>query len=368
MSMPRRGFRLILTTALASILVLAACSDATEEGGEGAEPDSGADPGTADVEESADSLLPAAEGVVEYPLTLNTAWGQSVLQERPERIAFTSGRAVDTEILAALGGTPVLSTFAIDNAAWTTEALPQEIETVYDPNDDPTPLETIAATQPDLIVALDLDLSDSYDQLATIAPVLGAATPEEAVPEHWREDAEAIGQALDLTGAVDQLIADHQATFDQVRADYSEFEGLTASYVMNYGSGNGLAYFTVPGSDDEQFFLDLGFVSNPHAGEFVGEDWVSNEMLHLIDADVLVFVNSSAHGAEASEITDQQLYQNLQAVQDEHVVLLDNTGESFIHEGTEHDGNLAWALARPGPLGQQWAAQTLAPILADALR
>lgn len=354
----RTPSRALVCACLAATLAVAGCSSTDDE----------PDPDTTTTPAEAGGLLPPAEGTVEYPLTLSTPWGETVLEERPERIAMTSGRAADTEILAALGGSPVLSSFAVDNEIWTMDALPQEIELVYEQDlSDPTPPETIASVQPDLIVALDWDLSERYDQLAAIAPVLGATTMDEATPGHWRDDAEAIGEALDLTGAVEQVFADNDALYEQVRADYPQFEGLTSSYVMNYGNGGDLAYFNVPGSDEEQFFLDLGFSPNPNAPELAGEDWVSPEMLHLIDADVLVFVNSVAHGAEWEEITDQELYQNLDAVQQDHLLLLENTGTSFIVDGEEHEGNLAWALGRSGPLGQRWAAETLAPLLADVL-
>jgi hypothetical protein len=36
-------------------------------------------------------------------------------------------------------------------------------------------------------------------------------------------------------------------------------------------------------------------------------------------------------------------------------------------DGTEYDGNPPWGLARSGPLSSPWAAEQLAPALADVL-
>src|SRR5262245_55277299 len=38
------------------------------------------------------SLLPPAEGMTQYPLTLNTAWGEVTIPERPERVVAASWR------------------------------------------------------------------------------------------------------------------------------------------------------------------------------------------------------------------------------------------------------------------------------------
>ncbi|WP_287220865.1 hypothetical protein [Rhodococcus sp. (in: high G+C Gram-positive bacteria)] len=44
-----------------------------------------------DAATASDTFLPEAEGTTTYPLTLHTPYGETVLEERPERIAIVGG-------------------------------------------------------------------------------------------------------------------------------------------------------------------------------------------------------------------------------------------------------------------------------------
>ncbi|MFT3799106.1 ABC transporter substrate-binding protein [Microbacterium sp.] len=348
---PRRfaGGALVLVAALG----LSACTGSAET----AQTTSA----TGAAEESA--LLPAAEGHTTYPLTLQTPWGSTELTERPERIATITGSQDDAEIVVALGGTPALA------SEWTTdpfieENLTQEIPLRFTPGDEEFPLETIAAAEPDLIIVLGTDLSEAYDKLAAIAPVLGATetgVSEASVAADWETNIRRIGEALDLQDAAQAALDTEEQFFADFREEHPELDGLTASYVVYYGQEDGLLYHSSADSPAAWVFEQMGFATNPLAAEFDYREAVSDELLSQIDADVIVLSDNS--DGDSASLTDRALFQNLGAVQSGRLILIENLGTSFIIDGVESQGNVSWALARSGPLSATWAASHLAPAL-----
>lgn len=322
---------------------------------------------------ASDSLLPPAEGTTEYPLTLATLWGETVLEARPERIVALG--TTDVELLAALGVTPVATQNTLERALWAQEALPGEIEKIYDwlGVDGGMPYEEVAASRPDLIIVTGFDLSDSFDRLATVAPVLGLES--EGDPDGgalWRTDIQRIGHALDLADAATAATEQYDSFFEQVRADNPEFQGLTATFLLQYGEQYGTFYETFPGTDAAQLFLDLGFAPNPLAEQFAN-DWgaVSPELISQVDADVLIVAAANPDPDDVARLlTGTELFQRLGAVERGNwAIFYSNAdGSGYVFDGVEHPGNINWALAHGGALlGKPWAVEQLIPILRDAL-
>lgn len=94
----RTGITLIALTATTAAPALSACSPSS--------PANEAE--TASTAQGASVLLPEGEGSTQYPLTLETPFGHTVLDKRPERVAVVSAVVVDTESLLALDAVPVL--------------------------------------------------------------------------------------------------------------------------------------------------------------------------------------------------------------------------------------------------------------------
>ncbi len=353
----RRALVLTGTLALASALVLTACSSPA--------------PATTEkpTDASAGSLVPAAEGKTTYPLELESPWGTTTLEERPVRIAAVTPSQDDVEALVAIGVTPALaSEFATD--AWVEEALTQEIPARFSSGDTKFPIEQIAAADPDLIIVLGADVSAEYDRLSDIAPVLstsGDKGGESTVANEWKTSLTAIGEALDLQDAAAAALTAQEKFFEDFRTEHPEFDGLAASYLVYYGAETGLQYHSSEGSPAGLTFEHMGFAPNKNAADLEYRATVSNEMLSTIDGDVIVFSDNS-DGAYA-EVTGSPLFQGLGAVRDDRLILIDNKADkgTFVIEGTTYEGNLPWALARSGPLSSTWAAKQLAPALSDKL-
>lgn len=314
------------------------------------------------------NLLPEGEGQTKYPVTLETPWGSSELTERPLRIAAITPSQDDLEILGALDVAPVIATDRPLNA-WMEGRLPTEIETTYTAGQDGFPAEEIALAEPDLIIALGVDLSDQYDQLSSIAPVLATEAQTGAgqrVANDWEANTRAVGEALDLQQAADEALAEEESSFETFRTDHPEFEDLTVSYVVDYGDEVGIQYHSSEGSPAATTLERMGFAaSNPNAEDLGYREVVSREMTSAIDADVVIY--SGQIGEDPAEIMADPLFQKLDAAQDGHVVLIENRDSSFVIDGEEHEGNLPWGLARSGPLSSPWAADTIAPAISSVL-
>ncbi|MFT4233546.1 MAG: ABC transporter substrate-binding protein, partial [Microbacterium sp.] len=161
--------------------------------------------------------------------------------------------------------------------------------------------------------------------------------------------------------------------FADVREENPGFDGLTATYLVVFTSEwGGIEYYSGTGSTVESLFLSLGFSQNPLADQFDDQrTTVSPELLSSVDADVLIVANNT-QDLERTEfdelLTSQPLFQQLGAVQSGHAVIFDNTGTgSFVFDGEEVEGNMAWALGYPGPLSTEWAAGHIVAMINSVL-
>ncbi|MFF9573273.1 ABC transporter substrate-binding protein [Streptomyces sp. NPDC014685] len=350
----RRGITGLIGAALAAAFALTGCSSTappqkTSTAGDGA------------------SLLPAAEGHTSYPLALESPFGRTVLKKRPERIAAVVPNAIDTELLLSLGVKPVLSSSLVSEGGYLGEHGAGDIETYEFVMGEEVPVEAIAASHPDLIVAVGwtnglggVKLADYYDRLATIAPVVTSPDPSSQLLLPWQDSIRVLGEALDLADAAKGVVDDNERYFATVRKKHPEFEGLTATWAIYYGAANGLQYLSRPDSAPETFLGELGFAKNPNARQFAQDASVSDELLSKTDADVLLLGQSAAASeAEMRELTGRGLFKSLGAVSSGHFVQLSPK--------TDDGGDLLWAITSGGPIGNKWAAEHLVPLIADAL-
>ncbi|KAA9393669.1 hypothetical protein FCK90_10805 [Kocuria coralli] len=361
---PRLRTGAAVATAVVLAFGLGACGDSGNGGSGSGDSSTSADGGSA--------LLPEAEGTTQYPLTLDSPWGETSLEQRPERVAVLAGEH-DGEYLSMLGVTPVFAPSDIEEMVWMQDAFPQEIENTAEVDWNEPPYEALAAAKPDLIVAtFNIDQS-KYDRLKTIAPVatVSGENGEPEAGETWEQRMTDVGEALDLKAAAEEKIGEQEETVAKVREDHPEFDGKTITYAVYYDTETGLNFNNVSGSNSEAVFSDMGFAENPNSSKFVNDPTVSNEKLPELDADVMLISDNSARGESASTINtikDLDLYKNLPVVKNGHTVDYLNTIDGFEVDGEAHEGNVAWALHVAGPMGEVWATETLAPLLSDAIQ
>ncbi|GAA2040247.1 iron-siderophore ABC transporter substrate-binding protein [Agromyces tropicus] len=274
--------------AAATALVLSACSAATAEPTDGG-PDAA-----------------AADG---FPVTIEHAFGETVVEDEPARVATWGWGA--TEAAVSVGVYPV----AIAEQVWTVgagEYLPW-VEDAYeeageelpalipDPEGGATvPYEEFIAAEPDLILAPYSGLTEEqYDTLSEIAPVV--AYPEAPWTTAWddviRITAETLGRA-DEGDAVLQRISDG---LSEQAAAHPEFADTTFAGIWD---GDGFVYVYTPADARIEVLTDLGLEVAPSVAELDTSDGgfyyeLSYEQLDRLDADVIVSYHSSQADADA---------------------------------------------------------------------
>lgn len=312
--------------------------------------------------QSGNELLPAAEGQTTYPLTLETAYGESTIAERPARVATVGANAMDAELVLSLGGIPVTAAgLGFDKAPWLIDAADGRIETVFETESwDQYPYEELAAAKPDVIVAFGYDLTDAFDKLSAIAPVV---TSEEAWTGYfsnpWQDNIAVLGEALDLSDAAAGVIADYDDRVAEIRAEHPEFDGLSLSYTVWFGTERGLSFQSLPDSIITEVFEQIGFTQADGAGSFSETQTVSPELLGSIDADVLIVAGSDGETSLTADaipgLTDSAVFQSLGAWQSGQIVITDSASP------------VGWAMSTAGPLGTMVALDVLVPELTDVI-
>ncbi|MDA3146444.1 ABC transporter substrate-binding protein [Leucobacter sp. UCMA 4100] len=336
----------LISGAVAALLVLSGCSST---------PEGDAKPDTAG-ESSTSALLPEAEGKTDYPLTLETPFGDTTLDERPDRIAIVTSATPDTDALLALGGTPVFAPSTIERNSWLDASLTDPIETIWDASPDvELPAEAVAASKPDLIVTLQaLDTFDqkAFDQLSAIAPVLYA----EVDSLSWQDLTQTLGDTIDLGDRAAEAVADTESVIERTREAHPEFEGKTATHVIAHSEKAGAFYASTPGSNTEQLFNELGFVLPEAAQSVAPGTKISDELMGMIDADFLLISTIT----EPEFFLDSPLLQSVPAVAEGRAVI------DPAEEGTTTN-NFAWGLNQQSVLSIPWLIERLAEMGSEAL-
>lgn len=345
------GKSALLAGALTALVALAGCAPADAGNAQGAEATT-----------SVDGLLPEAEGTTQYPLTLETPYGSTELAERPERIAVVGGLG-DLESTVALGVAPVTSPWDFAELAWLDEyAEAGSQAAVINVWAEEFPYETIAAAEPDLIVALTLGtLGDQFERLAEIAPVLGGdgTTEFDGSSTDWRAITRSIGTALDLADRAEGVITETEEHIAVVAERNPAFEGRTIGLLINRGEEYGVELLNLDGTTTEELLSNLGFAPHPNATAVT--EALSLENIGLVDADLLLVHQHGGTGEPAvaqAWLEASPLYQRLDAVQRGAVALTVADAED------SRSWNLPWALSWPDPLNLRYTTDTLETALA----
>lgn len=239
-------------------------------------------------------LIGTAATGQEFPMTIDHKFGTTVIEEPPIRIASVDYAGADD--LLALGVQPVAIRYwygDFEQVVWpwaepflktTPEILRGDLN-----------FEQIAATEPDLIIALWSGIdANEYDQLSLIAPVIAVPRGVGDYAMAWDARALLTGRAI---GNADQAEAQVRAIQDRladIAADHPDWQGLTAAvgFVTPDGPGAYTAADIRP-----QLLASLGFV-NPPAVENMAEEGAfsvsfSEEAIDPLDADIVIWVDAA---------------------------------------------------------------------------
>ncbi|WP_061961691.1 ABC transporter substrate-binding protein [Demequina flava] len=284
-----RRLAAVSMTAVAA-LTLAACSSSD----------------SSETEESAEATAAATDEAeasesAGFPVTLDTTMGEVTIESEPQSIVTLGSH--EHEYLYALGVAPVavpVSWQGYDNGTgpWAEEdriAAGAEPET-FEPGATTYDAEAIAAFSPDLIVATypgHTMTQEEYDLLSGIAPVVTRPATDSEGNEtvEWgvslADELTLLAQATGTTDKAEEIIADIDAQFTEVREAHPEWEGLT-SQVGGYYEGQ--AYVYAANDTRNQFLANLGL--NTSSIEGADEAWlqISAEQLDVLgDLDSVVW-------------------------------------------------------------------------------
>lgn len=297
----------------------------------------------------------------DFPITIDHAFGHTVIGQRPERVATVAW--ANHEVPLALGVVPVgfaAAGFGDEDGdgllPWVAARLDDlcaDTPPLFDEGDG-IDFEAVAATQPDVILAAYSGLSRSdYDTLSMIAPVV--AYPASPWSTDWRQMIRLNAQGMGMAAQAETLIADLEARIAATAAAHPELSGKTAMFITHLDSTD-LSVIRFYSANDTrvQFFRDLG-LGMPQSvtdatlpGQFSGE--VSAELIDQFD-DVNIFVSYGSPELRDRLIADP-LVARMPAVANGALVMLDNDAV-----GTG---------ANPTPLSIPWVLDDYADRLAKA--
>ncbi|MGO1770728.1 MAG: iron-siderophore ABC transporter substrate-binding protein [Microbacterium sp.] len=311
---------------------------------------------------AAESGQDDAAGSGDGEIVIEHAFGETVLEEKPERVATVAWG--NHEVPLALGVVPVgmaAANFGDDDGngllPWVEDKLDEldaEAPVLFDETDG-IDFEAVADTDPDVILAAYSGLTqEDYDTLSKIAPTV--AYPETAWGTSWSDVIRFNAQGMGMEEQGDELIEQLQGEIDESVARYPELEG-TSTMFMTHVDTTDLSTVNFYTANDTRaaFFDDLG-LSTPEAvaeasesGEFSGS--ISSEQVDAFDDVELIVTYGDQELVDTLE-ADPVLSQ-MPAIENDAVVFLDGSGPM----GTA---------ANPTPLSISWVLDDYVDALADA--
>ncbi len=275
-----------------------------------------------------------AEADTQFPLTIKHAFGETVIESKPERIVNLGWANQDTTL--ALGVVPVGVSAAnyglmTENKLhpWTDDAFKDLGETSPNVFNDETgwDYEAIAACEPDVIIASYSGFTEEeYNLLSEIAPVVPFL--EVAWKTNWREQTITNATAMGLKEDGEKLVEQTDALIAEKLADYPDLEGKTTGYFWISQDDMSTFYAYLPNDPRASYLNDLGLATPESILSLAetSEDFsvtISREKTDMLnDVDIMVVYGDKGllEALQADPLMSQ-----IPAVKNGAVVLIDST-------------------------------------------
>lgn len=199
-----------------------------------------------------------------YPISIKHVFGETVINEKPERIASIAWSNQDVAL--ALGIVPIGFSAAnygvLDESGmlpWTAKKLKElgeENPNIFQDTDG-LDFEAISDAQPDVILAAYSGITqEEYETLSEIAPVI--AYQETPWVSSWKETVlyDAMGMGMEKEGK--QLIADTEKLITDKAATVPEMAGKKAAFIALSPDDLSTFYIYTPGDPRGGFLEELG--------------------------------------------------------------------------------------------------------------
>lgn len=280
--------KLIIAIAMLSVIVLSGCS-ATK---------------APDITQEKVPQVEQTETVLEYPITIKHAFGETVLESMPEKIATISWGNQDVPL--ALGVVPVgisEANYGVTDGSgllpWTAEKFKElgvENPVIYKDTAG-LDFEAISDSEPDVILASYSGITqEEYYLLSHIAPVV--AYTESAWQTLWRDQIliDSLGMGMKAEG--EALVKALEVLIETKVSDYPQIKGKRAAFFYFNEADLGKFYIYLMQDPRAAYLTDLG-MPFPESVKELSKDSnlfaleISAENVDLIsDLDIVVTYGS----------------------------------------------------------------------------
>jgi iron complex transport system substrate-binding protein len=309
------------------------------------------------------SSVSLAQEDTPFPITIQHAFGTSVIKQQPKRVATVAW--ANHEVPLALGIVPVgfaAAKFGDDDGdgvlPWVAARLRElnaKTPVLFDEGDG-IDFEAVAATQPDVILAAYSGLSQSdYDTLSMIAPVV--AFPDAPWSTNWRSMIRINSAGLGMHKEGEALINKIETDIAKQVALYPELQDKSAMFITHLDPTD-LSVIRFYSTNDTRvrFFDDLGLHSPDSIkkisrnGQYSGESSIE-QIDEFNDVDIFV---TYGNDNLLTPLNANPLMSKMRAIKNGSIVMLGNSP-------------LATA-ANPTPLSISWVLNDYIKALAAAAR
>ncbi|GAE95120.1 iron-siderophore binding lipoprotein [Gracilibacillus boraciitolerans JCM 21714] len=257
MFIKRKISLLIIILAITTIFIAGCSGQQTNETTKEADESANAETTETETTESEDANA-------EYPIKIEHAFGKTVIESKPERVATIQW--ANHDVALALGIVPVgfsAANYGVQDESgllpWTAEKLDEF--GVEDPNvfqdTDGLDFEAISDSNPDVILAAYSGITqEDYDLLTEIAPVV--AYQDGPWLTTWRDQVMLNATGMGMKTEGQQLIEDTEKLIKEKVSEYPEIQGKKVAWV-NF-SANDLSEFHIytPGDPRGSYLEEMG--------------------------------------------------------------------------------------------------------------
>src|SRR5690606_22750836 len=170
----------------------------------------------------------------------------------------------------------------------------------------------------------------------------------------WKEQTRQIAKAVGRSAAGEDLITSVEQAYADAAAEHPEFAGLTATFSQATPSEG--VIWVYPDGLNTDFLTDLGFTITPGLEKYSPnpdeQAQISEENVHLLEADVIVFATESADGID--RVLNFGTMKSLEAVKENRTIYTDAV--------------LAGGIYLLPPLSHNYQPEQLVPPLGPAVR
>lgn len=270
----------------------------------------------------------------QYPISIKHAFGETVIESKPERVVTISWGNQDIPL--SLGVIPVgfsAANYGVQDDSgmlpWTAEKLEElgeENPNIFQDTDG-LDYEAISDANPDVILAAYSGITqEEYELLSEIAPVVAYQTSPWVTS--WREQVLYNSMGMGMKKEGEKLIADTEKLIAEKVEEHPEFMGKKAAFVSISPADLSKFYIYSPDDPRGEFLTELGMeypenISNQiDEGSFYLEVSAENADI-LNDAEILV-----SYGDENTlqALQDDPILGKIPAIERGSVVIIgDNT-------------------------------------------